>query len=278
MPAKQALRRTFFPTCLATYEQCPERFYHAYIEKRPEPDGFFVPAFERGRAIHRVLYDVALSSMEHESIPTDIRERASIALKRWNYASEEEWCCDLEIVIRDIEFGLGQFDGKSRVLAAERKYARGFPKTPEDPFFALEAKVDLVMHRVDEDGLYFLDVVDFKSGKGTAQPVQEYMCQAVVESHAPRYRVPYNYVRSTTVRTTRGEIDSMVIEGDEHVYLSQHVKNLVKAVYNEYEEPQWRPVESWRCRWCPYREDACSLAPALNGVDQLGDGFDGIES
>src|SRR5215217_244908 len=99
MPAKQALRRTFFPTCLTTYEQCPERYYHAYIEKRPEPDDFFVPAFERGRAIHRVLYDVALSSMEHESIPTDIRERASIALKRWKYESEEEWRCDLEIVI-----------------------------------------------------------------------------------------------------------------------------------------------------------------------------------
>src|SRR5262245_695740 len=148
MSAKQAHRRTFFPTCLDTYEQCPERYFHAYVEKRPEPEEFFVSAFERGRAVHRVLYDVALEYVEHESIPTDIRERASSALKRWKYPSEDEWRRDLEIVIRDVEFGVGQFDGKSHVLAAETKYYRGFPETPEDPFFALEAKVDLVVHRV----------------------------------------------------------------------------------------------------------------------------------
>lgn len=278
MAAKRGQRRTFFPTCLTTYEQCPERYYHAYVEQRPEPDDFFVPAFERGRAIHRVLYDVALQYLEHQSIPANIRERASVALKRWKYASEEEWRSDLEIVIKDIEFGLGQFDGQARVLAAETKYCRGFPETPEDPFFALEAKVDLVLHRVDEDGLPFIDVVDFKSGKGTPYPVQEFVCQTVVENHAPRYREPYNYICSTTVRTSLEQKDSWVIEGDEHAYLSQHVTKLVKAIYSEYEEPCWRPVESWRCGWCPYQDNGCSLAPILSGPDEFGDELDGVES
>jgi hypothetical protein len=274
MPAMQAQRRTFFPTCLSTYEQCPERYYHAYVEKRPEPADFFVAAFERSRAIHRVLYDVALLYLEHKPIPADIRQRASHALNRWKYPSEEEWRRDLEVVIRDIEFGLGQFDGNARVLAAETKYCRGFPETLEDPFFALEAKVDLVLLRVDEDGLPYLDVVDFKSGKGTPYPIQEYVCQTVVENHAPRYRVSYNFVCSTTVRTSLGQVDTRVIEGDEHSYLSQHVTKLVKAIYSEYKEPRWQPVETWRCKWCPYCENGCSLAPRLDGADDPGDQFD----
>src|SRR5215216_6657154 len=177
MPAKQ--RRTFFPTALTTYELCPERYFHQYVEKRPIRDDFFVPTLERGRAIHRVLYDAALEFMEHESLPSDIPARAAIALKRARYALGEEWREDLTIVIRDIEFGLGQFDGTAQVLAAERKYYRKFDE--EEPFFVLEAKVDLVLLRVDEDGLLFLDVVDFKSGTGTPNPVQEIMCKIVVE-------------------------------------------------------------------------------------------------
>jgi hypothetical protein len=278
MPAKQGQRRTFYPTCLTAYEQCPERYYHQYVEKRPIPDDFVDLALERGRAVHRVLYDVALEYMEHETIPSDIPEQAAVALKRAPYSSPEEWCRDLEIVIRDIEFGLGQFDDKARVLAAERKYFREFPETSEDPFFVLEAKVDLVLHRVYDDGLLFLDVVDFKSGKGTSYPIQEYVCQTVVERHAPRYRVPFNYVRNTTVRTSQGEIVSTVIDGDEHDYLSAHVKNLVKAIYKDYEESNWRPVESGRCRWCPYCEDGCSLAPSLEGANQPLGMLDAIDS
>jgi PD-(D/E)XK nuclease superfamily len=260
MPAK--LRRTFFPTALTTYELCPERYFHQYVEKRPIRDDFFVPALERGRAIHRVLYDAALEYMEHESLPSDIPARAAIALKRARYASDEEWREDLSIVIRDIEFGLGQFDGTAQVLAAERKYYRKFDE--EEPFFVLEAKVDLVLLRVDEDGLLFLDVVDFKSGTGTPNPVQEIMCKIVVEHNAKRFRVPFNYVRSTTVRTGKDDIEAVVLDGEEFDYFLLHVKTLVKAILKD---ESWRPIQSHRCSWCPFEADGCSLASGVKGTE-----------
>jgi hypothetical protein len=231
MPAKQ--RRTFYPTHLSTYEKCPERYYHQYVEKRPIPIDFVELALERGRAIHRVLYDVALEFMEHESLPTDIPKRASVALKRAPYSSDGEWRKDLEIVIRDIKFGLGLFDGTAQVLAAEKEYFRDFPETNQDPFFVLAAKVDLVLRRVDEDGLVFLDVVDFKSGTGTTNPVQEFICRTVVEKNALRLRAPFNYLRSTTVRTGIGEVVAWEGDDQELDYLRQHVKNLVKAVLTD---------------------------------------------
>lgn len=261
MPANYGQRRTFFPTCLTTYEQCPERYFHEYVEKRPIRDDFFVPALERGRAVHRVLYDAALEYMEHESLPADIRERAAIALKRARYTSDEEWREDLSIVIRDIEFGLGQFDGTARVLAAEKKY---FKKFDEDPYFVLEAKVDLVLLRVDEDGLLYLDVVDFKSGAGTPNPVQEIICKIVVENNAMRFRVPFNYIRSTTVRTGKEDIEAVELEGEEFDYLLLHVKNLVKAIFND---ESWQPIQSHRCKWCPFQTDGCSLSSGAIGIE-----------
>jgi hypothetical protein len=254
MPAKQ--RRTFYPTHLSTYEKCPERYFHQYVEKRPIPFGFVDLSLERGRAIHRVLYDVALGFMEHEPLPTDILKRAAVALKRAPYGSDDNWREDFEIVIRDIEFGLGLFDGTAQVLVAEREYFRAFPESNQAPFFVLAAKVDLVLRRVDDDGLVFLDVVDFKSGVGIANPVQEFICQTVVEHNAVRLRAPHNYIRSATVRTGVGEVEAWEIEDQELDYLKQHVEHLVKTILME---TKWLPVESPRCDWCPYQKGGCSV-------------------
>ncbi len=56
-PQDEPPPRTFFPTAINTFRQCPERYYHYYIRKRRPPMPFSRPMI-MGGATHRMIASI----------------------------------------------------------------------------------------------------------------------------------------------------------------------------------------------------------------------------
>jgi CRISPR/Cas system-associated exonuclease Cas4 (RecB family) len=255
---KQTKLRTFFPKQLSTFERCPEQFYFEFVEKRPKPVMPFNAPRERGRVIHNIFNGIAAEFSKNGERPTNQFDRASAALDREHYSTEEEWLSDVQIIVKEVEFGLGVFDDKAQILASENSFEYPHKQDDDCPSFVLGAKPDLVMLRCDDDGLLYFDIVDFKTGKGWSDSIQEIATRIVVKRNAKRFRAPFNFICNTTVRTGVSDIDSKVLDPDDCAYRWQHIKDLVKEIAQRYD---WPPKKNWSCKTCPYRECGCTLSP-----------------
>jgi hypothetical protein len=263
----------FFPNHLSSYHECPERYFHDRIERRKK-EFAAGPELVRGIAIHHVLSDAAGHYQMHGTAPDDLSERTRKALPRTDYLSDESWEQDLETVIKEVDYGASVFDGVGTVLASEATYDYHYKKGRDCPPFMLAAKVDLVMLRHDADGKPFLDVMDFKSGAGKVDSIQELACRIVVKNHAKSFGVSFDYVMSSTVRTGVESIRSVKLDDTDFQRGWRLITEIVAAIIDGTD---WHPIRSPLCEWCPYFTEGCSIAPDLNGADELGDWLDGVE-
>lgn len=250
--------RTFYPKRLSTFERCPEQFYFEFVDKRPKPIMPYDAPQERGRVIHTILSGIASEFRKTTVLPSNVMGRASAALDRKHYSTDDEWQNDVEIIANGVAFGLNVFDDKVQILASESYLEYPHEQDDECPSFVLGAKPDLVMLRCDEDGLYFFDIVDFKSGKGYSDSIQEIATRIVVKRNSKRFQAPFNYIRTTIVRTEAAATDSKVLDPEDCQYRWQLIKKLVNEIAQTYD---WKPKKNWSCRTCPYRACGCTLDP-----------------
>jgi hypothetical protein len=138
----------------------------------------------------------------------------------------------------------------------------------------LHATVDLVLKRTDEHGTQILDVVDFKSGEREIDPIQEMACRTVVRHNIDRLGGPFDKIRSTTVYTSVGAVQSVFLDKEDVNERWRIIKEIVSAIHSG---TNWQPIQSPLCPWCPYFTDGCSLAPSLVGARELADELDGVE-
>jgi hypothetical protein len=266
--------RIFYPNQLNRYHECPERYFHERIKKRRGEPTFGTP-LARGIAIHDVLRDVAVHYQQHGTAPENLEERMRFALPRSEYLSDENWEEDLETAAKEVEFGSSIFDGQNKVLSTEETYDYHYKRGQDCPPFILAAKVDLVMLCQDGEGKSFLDVIDFKSGAGRIDTIQEVACRIVVKHHGESFRVPFEYIRNTTILTGQETIRSVTLDGLDFRRGWQLISQIVNGIV---EAKDWRPIRSPLCEWCPFFDNICSIAPKADGADELGDWLDGAEN
>jgi hypothetical protein len=263
------------PKQLNLYYECPERFFHERVERRRgEPQSRL--AMAKGIAVHDVLRDIGNHYQKNGNMPADLDERVRRALPRSEYPSIESWEQALETAVHEVEFGVTVFNGEGSVLATEKDYEYLSKARKECPQFMLTARVDLLMLRHDADGKPFLDVMDFKGGAGSIDPLQELACRVVVSNHAKRvgFGVSFDYIQNSTVRTGVGEIRSVTLDDEDFRRGWQKITQIVSSII---EGTDWHPVRSPLCESCPYFMDGCSIAPDPDGPDELGDWLDGID-
>ena len=269
----------FYPKHISLYRQCPERYFHEYVERR-RYDQAIGPALAKGIAAHEVLggvalaYERAIADRHAAALPIDLLPRVEGALRRDPYPSEAAWRLEVASLVEEVKYGVSLLDGEARVLASEATFQYPYERAEACPPFVLAAKVDLVLLRRDADGEPYLDVVDFKSGKSLkADPIQELAARIVVKQNAAsRFGVEFAYVQSTTVYLGACATRSVVLDRDECGRRWQEVKAIVAAIIAG---ANWHPNPSPLCEWCPFFNDCCSLTPGGDGIDELGGWLDG---
>ena len=256
----------FYPSQLALFQQCPERYYHKYIERHrvKEP---FSPALARGIAAHRVLAACFEEYRQAQTFPTNLRERIEASLPRLQYPDERSWRGEVDTVLDQVKFGLMQFDGTAEVLAVEGAFDFPYPGNGDCPPFTLRAKVDLVLRHADGG----LEHIDHKTGRGQEiDTLQNVAARIVVRQQFPE---PAPYVRSTTLF-----LASQSSRSDEltRVQVQETWREIKALARGTLEAKAWPPVRSTLCEFCPFYGNGCSLDPAQGDGDAMAEWLDGV--
>ena len=278
MPSIDRRLPVIYPKHINRYLECPERYYHEFVERR-RVEQPFSSALTKGIALHHILNDAAVEYQNppfppFPAVPANLRERAEALIPRPPYSSDLAWNVDVEAVVEQVKYGISYLDGEARVLASEATYQYPYQRGRDCPPFVLAAKVDLVLLRHDAEGQPYLDVVDFKSGTGLkADAIQELAGRVVVKTNADRrFGVPYAYVQNTTVYVGARAVRSEVLDAEECGRRWSQTKQVVAAII---QGTDWSPNPSPRCDWCPFFNNGCSLTPE-GGDDELGDWLDRV--
>lgn len=255
----------FYPSHLNLYRQCPEKYFHKYVERRrvQEP---FSPALAKGIVAHAILAACFDEYRCQRSLPTDLRARIAAQLPRLPYPDGHAWNLDVEAVLGHVQFALMEFEGTARVLATEGTYDYPYRGGSDCPPFILRVKVDRVLYH-DDAGL---EHSDYKTGaRQEVDPIQNVASRIVVRHN---FHDEYAYIRSSTLflasRSTRSE--ELTREQVQETW--REIKQIVNAILAV---KAWPPKRSTLCEWCPFYGNGCSLDPVEGEGDAMAEWLDG---
>ncbi len=247
------------PSGLSLYA-CPQRYYLQKIVHHPA-DEAFSPALARGKAIHRVLEACGHALRRGETPPGDLKARAMVALPRDGYPDERAWAEDVAAVLAQAEVGLRHLATGRRVLAVEAFLRYPYRGDAATPPFVLGATADVILEGVDDCDERFLEVIDWKTGRGRGVDLIQELALRIVAKHTYK---GYAYIVSTTAFLAEDATWSIVRDDVSCRRIWGEMKATVAAI--EAEE-RWEPLASTRCLWCPYFRNGCALDRTKGAVD-----------
>ena len=207
-------------------------------------------------------------------VPANLYELAERKLPRSSYPDEASWTADVEEVVHGAKVGISYLDGDSEVLASE--VTMHFPYRPSGAgvAFTLAAKTDLILLKKREDGVEFLDVVDYKSASTIRHDlIQEVAARITVKQNAgQRFGVADLSIVNTTIYLGAESVVSREITTEECRETWELMKSIARAIFKDNQFP---PTPSPLCEWCPFFEKACSIHSLQNDNLQLGMWLDG---
>ncbi|MAE96126.1 MAG: hypothetical protein CL910_15830 [Deltaproteobacteria bacterium] len=246
------MQKTFSPSSLNCFENCPRQYYYRYIEKVPvESEG--IEAFV-GKRVHEVL-ERLYHFVDQGMVPPLPR-----VLYRYQMFWEEHFDADrIRIVRRDMDVEAYRASG---VRCIENYYRRHYP-FDQDETLGLERTIRF---KLDPDGHYpirgiidrlvrardgTLEIHDFKTGRRV--PRQEeldrdrqlglYELAIRREFDEPEIRLVWHYVLRNQTRVS-------VRSDEQRETLREKTALAIDAVRAEQE---WRATTSGLCDWCEYR-------------------------
>ncbi len=247
------MQKTFSPSSLNCFENCPRQYYYRYVEKVPvESEG--IEAFV-GKRVHEVL-ERLYEFVDQGMVPSLPR-----VIYRFHMFWEEHFDADrLRIVRQENGFEDYRADG---VRSIENFYRRHYP-FDQDETLGLERKIQF---RLDADGQYpirgiidrlvrardgALEIHDFKTGRRI--PRQEaldsdrqlglYELAIREEFDEPgEIRLVWHYVLRNQTRVS--------CRNDEQREALRH--KTVRAIDSIRNEVAWQPSKSGLCDWCEYK-------------------------
>jgi len=244
-------RRTFSPTELRVFADCPERYYRQYIGKE-KVRAEFSRATLRGSAVHKVLAHVFSARRDGEIIDDDLRFLAERFLPQHNYKKAgafSEWPSDVDSVVRLAETGLARVHGEAAILEVETSFSHWRDTNSRVTGAELIGKVDLVYRHPEG----FIEQIEFKTGFAQPDPFQQVICRIGVRE---KYYAADTPLFSTTVQLTSGE--EFPLDGDRSVLRTvlTEIEEIILQIWNA---ETWPARDNDRCHFCNYRNTLCSL-------------------
>lgn len=237
--------RTFFPTAITTFRQCPEKYYHQYLRKRKGVQPFSRPMIIGG-ATHRLIASILPRYLRNGDIGPDLERKALEEISTSDYPDEERRYREQDAldVVDMTHTALDMIPTGSTSLLQERSLYAPLGRSEVQ----IGARVDLVLRTADGA----IEHVDFKTGKVRDNTVQSLMARAVVGRR---------FGANSDIRTTT-------------LFLA-HRQRQTAALDRETSAPDWRtiagnireirslerfpPSPGPLCEYCPFRARECSL-------------------
>ena len=237
--------RTFFPTAITTFRNCPERYYHQYIRKLKRPVSFSRPLVVGG-ATHRLIARALPLYFQTGEVALDLGSEAMQQVSTSDYPEEElpyrEQ--DARDVVEMTRTAIELVPSDARSLLQERKLFAPVGRRS----IQIGAQVDLVMER--SDGA--IEHVDFKTGKVRDNTVQSLMARTVV---GRRYQAA-SEIHTTTIHLAHHKRDTnrLTSEGcrDDWREIARNIQDIRSF---EHFAPYPGPL----CDYCPYQACDCSV-------------------
>lgn len=237
--------RTFFPTAINTYRQCPQRFLLQYVRKvrRPLP---FSAALVKGGATHRLLARHVVPYLRSGNLPDRLLAEARQEIEGANYPPHERqhMARDAEEIVNLTVAGLQMLEPGAQPLLVERNLFALLGRGPVE----LGARVDLVVQHEDAT----VEHIDFKTGKRRPDDRLQMLISRVVVGRrmaaAPR-------IQTTLLYLQQRQADSRELAGPEFLADWQALKATITEIRTT---TSWPPVPGPLCDYCPYKDRDCA--------------------
>jgi RecB family exonuclease len=236
--------RTFFPSQINTYRQCPERYFLQYIEKRKRPRPFSSELI-KGGAAHRLIARTIPAYFQSNLIPDDLTSQALAEVAATEYPPEERAYLEQDAI--DVaswtQTALDMLPRDARPMLVEKNLYAPLGRGPVQ----LGARIDLMLQHADG----VIEHVDFKTGKLREDPVQELISRTVVGRRVQREAS----VRSTTLFVQHRHTQSRELDRDECRSDWRDIAEAIRAIRSTN---AWPAHPGPLCDYCPFKARDCS--------------------
>jgi hypothetical protein len=254
--SKSTQPRRLYPSHLELFHQCRRRFHLKVVERRPTLDQGG-PALGKGTVAHEVLKICGREWMESASMPADLRTLVAARLPHTLYPSAAVWERDVAEVVDWVKYGLASLDPYATVLGVEQFLDRSYRPEDGSAPVPLGVVVDLLLLRTDANGVKFVEIVDYKTGKHLdaspfAPVISRFVLKRLIAQHLPGDSfapVVFTelYLAQRHARTSELTLERCLADWEE-------VKLTLAAIAAE---SAWAPRPSPLCEWCPFNGNGC---------------------
>jgi len=210
-----------------------------------------------------VLADCLEAVRDRGPAPTDVSARVLAAHPREGYDDAAAWEEDAKVIAAQVAYGLTHLAPGSSIVGVEAFHRWRYAGDALTPSFTLGARADLILMAVDAAGRPYLEVIDWKSGKGRGVDLLQEVALRIVTRHA--FGNEAEYIVNTTVFVEQRWSYAIVRDDATCRQSWRAIKGSVLAIETERVFP---PRSSNRCLFCPFFGNGCILdRPVADGED-----------
>jgi CRISPR/Cas system-associated exonuclease Cas4 (RecB family) len=241
------------------YRYCPRRVRLQHLDRVHVP-GFQRIDFTMGNAAHLVLKHIAQTHALGRRPPDDdqVMEMIRQQVPRQPFPSEAEWTATLREVRTWVRRGRRYIERTSirRWVLIEKNLTRDWNLLRDRPPFTIMARPDLIVQHEDEDGVPVVEIIDYKTGAPSDDPMPILIMRLVARElldglvgNADIARVVFTYLWLETDESHPVDVTAEYIE-----YYWPNVQRQMRGLTTESE---WSPRPSPGCRFCPFHNHVC---------------------
>lgn len=261
------LHRSFeiTPTNLGEYRDCPRKFRLDHIDRIRGP-WRYEEHFAVGRAVHRLLADVARRLRVRATLPTGaaLVHLAADMIPRDHYPSADAYGAVIRKVVVDVEAGIRYLigDPDSAIFLYESTLKRPYVRGDR---LRLSFRVDVARWTADADADgEFIEIIDYKTGKRRDDDELPVFARFVINPLLEERECcwPWNTrVRFTYVWLDAGESIGMDLDAER---CRRPWRTISTRIEQLFVETEWAPRPSALCKWCRFYRVACDGLDAVN--------------
>lgn len=258
-PPRWPRDRWISPSVISSYQYCPKRVRFQHVDRVPVP-GFQRIDFTMGNAAHLVLKHIAQTHALGHKPPDDDQVVAMIRqnVPRHSFPSEAEWTAALCEVRQWVGRGRRYIERDSirRWLLIEKNLTRDWNLLRYHPPFTIMARPDLIVQHEDEDGMPVVEIIDYKTGTPSDDPLPGLMMRLVARQFLDDLvgNADNAHIRFTYLWLEKNDRDPFDLTSE---FIEYHWPGVEYTMRRLVTESEWEPRPSPECRYCPFHNHVC---------------------